>query len=56
MIPPRRLRNLALLSTFGLLPLQADALPDNSHSLQDHNNGLRSLALSRPTRANALIG
>ncbi len=56
MIRPRRLRNLALLSTFGLLPLQANALPDNNRSLQDHNNGLRSLALSRPTRANALIG
>ncbi len=56
MIPPRRLRNLAILSTFGLLPLQTDALPDNSHSLQDHSNGLRSLALSRPARANALIG
>ena len=53
MFPPQRLRNLLLLSALSLTSLQAHAV--DKHAVKNHNNGLRSLALSRPARSNAII-
>ncbi|MBB3047555.1 secreted Zn-dependent insulinase-like peptidase [Litorivivens lipolytica] len=54
MISADRLRTVALACSLGLAPFSFAA--DIDRHIREHDNGLRSLNLSRPDRANALIG